>query len=435
MKSFLQQEKPFLFALGILLVPLAFGEEPIRRLALMVFLILVVGALFDYFFTRYGKQSAGKKFSLLFLFLISLIPRLLVLDFESGDYTGNLSLWYDTLKNEGFASLSRGFHNYSPPYLYLMYLVSLLPLKKIWAIKLIALVFDYLLAWGVVKLTETTGNRRLAYQAGFVSLLLPTVWMNSALWGQCDSIHTSLLLFALYGFIREKKHFPWIMLGLAFAFKIQTIFIVLVPALLYLKGKFPLSRILWIPAIYLLAVFPNYLAGRPLYELLTIYLDQAGAHEGLSSFAPNVYQWLSWAPGTLFTRLGIIGTGVLCAAFCFYVWKSKWVPDSKMLLRVALFSCLLIPFFLPRMHDRYFYPADVLSLIYAFTFPKRWYLPLLVVGASFFAYLYFLFATLVVFPFSVLAAMMALALIICGRDLYLSIEEQNHDLHPEERHP
>jgi Gpi18-like mannosyltransferase len=56
-----------------------------------------------------------------------------------------------------------------------------------------------------------------------------------------------------------------------------------------------------------------------------------------------------------------------------------------------MFFALLSPFLLPRMHERYFYSADVLSILYAFYFPRRWFVPLLVIGSSFLSYLPFLF--------------------------------------------
>jgi len=35
----------------------------------------------------------------------------------------------------------------------------------------------------------------------------------------------------------------------------------------------------------------------------------------------------------------------------------------------------LTPFVLPRMHERYFYPADALSLVAAFFNPELWFVP------------------------------------------------------------
>jgi uncharacterized membrane protein len=57
----------------------------------------------------------------------------------------------------------------------------------------------------------------------------------------------------------------------------------------------------------------------------------------------------------------------------------------------ATVSVLLVPFFLPAMHERYFFLADAMTVVAAFYLPRRlWALPVLEQFASFCAYLPFL---------------------------------------------
>ncbi|MHB1278975.1 MAG: hypothetical protein ACYC1Q_11335 [Bacteroidia bacterium] len=360
------------------------------------------------------------------ILVATLIPRLLLFPFESGDYTGNLSIWYDVLKEGGFGSLKDGFHNYPPSYMYLMYLMSLTAIPKLWAVKLISVVFDYVLAWAVYRLVIQQFSQSKALLAAVSALILPTVLFNSALWGQCDSLYTAFLLLSLGEMNREHYRRGMIWYALAFAFKLQSVFFILLPLALFARKKFSFKEFLWIPLVYVVSVLPNWIAGRPLLDLLLIYVQQSGDHAGLTSFAPNVYQWLSWAPNELFTRFGIGFTAMLIGLFYWGMMRLRVEFTPALLIQIALFSTLLLPFFLPRMHDRYFYPADVLSLVYVFFYPKKWYIPVLVVSASFFSYLYFLFATLTVFPFSILAISMGLALLLVGRSLYFTLIE-NHE--------
>ena len=58
---------------------------------------------------------------------------------------------------------------------------------------------------------------------------------------------------------------------------------------------------------------------------------------------------------------------------CTALDKREITPERMVLL--ALISVSLTPFVLPRMHERYFYPADVLSLIVAFYIPDLWIVP------------------------------------------------------------
>jgi Gpi18-like mannosyltransferase len=46
-----------------------------------------------------------------------------------------------------------------------------------------------------------------------------------------------------------------------------------------------------------------------------------------------------------------------------------------------------MPYLLPKMHERYFYPTDILSIIFAFYFPEYRWVAISVQLASFFSYL------------------------------------------------
>ena len=59
-------------------------------------------------------------------------------------------------------------------------------------------------------------------------------------------------------------------------------------------------------------------------------------------------------------------------------------------LPFALFFAIFLPFVMPKIHERYFFLADVLSVLYAVKRPERRFMPLLVVGASFMCYVPYL---------------------------------------------
>ena len=44
-------------------------------------------------------------------------------------------------------------------------------------------------------------------------------------------------------------------------------------------------------------------------------------------------------------------------------------------IELALLLAVIVPFLLPRLHERYFFMADIISLLYAFCFPKNFILP------------------------------------------------------------
>jgi len=71
----------------------------------------------------------------------------------------------------------------------------------------------------------------------------------------------------------------------------------------------------------------------------------------------------------------------LVVAFCsLAAWIIFTAADKRKITRermalLALISVSLTPFVLPKMHKRYFYPADALSLIAAFFNPDLWIVP------------------------------------------------------------
>lgn len=104
--------------------------------------------------------------------------------------------------------------------------------------------------------------------------------------------------------------------------------------------------------------------------------------------------------------------------FCFVVYQSRVELERDIIIKLATVSAILTPFVLPHMHERYFFPADVLSIIYAFYFPGFFFIPILVISASFFSYLPVIFfndLTPLLIPY--LAVLMGIALIVTIVDL------------------
>jgi len=96
---------------------------------------------------------------------------------------------------------------------------------------------------------------------------------------------------------------------------------------------------------------------------------------------------------------------------------------------MALAALTLVPFFLPKMHDRYFYPADVFSFATIIFVPEMWFVPILYQLISCLSYSIFILNAST-------AYVMAAALINTGVVIYilykqfLSLSEHhNEDAH------
>jgi Gpi18-like mannosyltransferase len=355
--------------------------------------------------------------------------RYTLLDFKSVDYYSSLKPWYNTLSSQGFGAFAQNFSNYNPPFLYILYLVvRFVPdLPIVVAVKLPALIADFVcayLVWKIVRLKDGC-DPRLALAAGMLVLFAPSQVLNSAFWGQADSVFTAGVLACTYFLMARRNNLALFFFGVALAFKLQAIFLAPLLLALWLRGSIPWKSFLFVPGVLLLAIVPAWTAGRAFVDLLSVYIGQASQYEYITMNAPSVYAWL---PGSkqVFNLLYLPGVimGVAAAFVVFLViLKAPRPLSTPLILELSLAAMLIVPFFLPKMHERYFYPTDILSIAFAFFCPEFYYVPLLIGGTSFFSYLPFLFETEVV-PLPVLTLVLLIVISVLSyhlvRELYAS---------------
>ena len=301
--------------------------------------------------------------------------RLAGLDFISMDMRAFVMRWYDQLARQGFSAMRTDFSNYTPPYLYLLWIAawtrSFLP--EVAAIKMISILFDIgnaVLVYKILRVKYPEGSIPFLGAAAFFSL--PTVILDSAWWGQADAIYAFFTLACLYFLLRDQPLPSMIFFGIAASFKLQAVFIAPFLFLLALKRRIPFAYFFVVPVMYVLMMIPAIMMGRPVLDTLTIYLSQADAYRQLTLKAPNLYQFI---PGNFNETILMIGLGMsaLAALIWVIVYAIKvktWTPE--ILLMCAAVSAIMMPFLLPKMHERYFYVADALILILAFYLPRIW---------------------------------------------------------------
>jgi Gpi18-like mannosyltransferase len=361
----------------------------------------------------FQKRYGWTPLLLLILFVLSLALRHVFIGFTSGDYDWFLSPWYTFIKEHGgFFALKERFADYNMPYLYLLAMATYLPLEKIVSIKLISIVFDYILAGAAFfTILRITSSHIKAAFAFFAILFLPTVILNGVLWGQCDVIYTAFAVMSIAALITSRPRTACILFGVALAFKLQAIFIAPLFLVLFLQKKISFQNLLWIPAMLLIALIPAVAVGKPIKDALIIYVQQAGTYKFLTMNAPNFYQWLPNNYFEIFNKAGLIFAVTITIGFVvlLYVRKDKTDSSSSDVLLLATFFALLVPFILPTMHERYFFLADILALLLAISRPKLWLVPVLIILTSFFSYLPFLFGTepipLRILPFALIVAL------------------------------
>ena len=201
----------------------------------------------------------------------ALAIRWLAFPYESIDIKDFVRPWLEFIVAHGrLASHEIAFSNYAPLYLYLLSLVSPLTqwLPAIAVIKLISVIGDIVLALGVIRVMSVLfpqGTR--AECAGVVVLFLPTVWLNSSMWGQVDSLYTAALVWSFYHLLRRHNLLCCACFGTALAFKFQALFFAPLFACGWALGVNPIWPLLCSPFFFVASLLPAWLAGRPFLDL------------------------------------------------------------------------------------------------------------------------------------------------------------------------
>ena len=296
--------------------------------------------------------------------------------------------------NGGIHAFTYEIGDYTPlfPYLLLIWDHLLVGASDTTTIKLSSIIADFVCAAFVYRIVRLRHPEGLLPFFAFATILFaPTVAVNSAYWGQTDMIWTAALVGAVYFFLVDRNLLALVLVGIAFAMKQQAVFIGPFLLVLVARRAFPWRYLLIVPAVYLLSVVPAWLGGGSGRALLTIYLDQADKYSELTLNAPTVFQWVPEGGSQSFSRAGVVwGLSVLALLVAAAI---AYVPrlTPPLLLALATASVLVAPFVLPKMHERYFFAADVLTIVLAFYVPRLVPLALVVQVVSILSYAPFLF--------------------------------------------
>lgn len=294
---------------------------------------------------------------------------------ESADYTYFLLPWYDTIKAEGgFAALRNQVGNYSIVYQFLIAIMTYIPIKALYAYKILSILFDYILSGiiGYAVYDLVPQNKKWnGFGAYTVTLLLPTVFLDSAAWAQCDSIYVTFVMLAVICLLKEKHWMSFIFLGVAFAFKLQAIFIIPFFCYIYfMKRRFTFFNFLLVPVTMCIVSIPGLLLGmRSVWDVFGIYTEQVNTYPFMYMNYPSFWVLLANVDSTYYDilkNLAIMLTfAILALMMIFYFIKRVELNFENMIYMAFLttYTCVL---FLPSMHERYDYLYIILGIILLF---------------------------------------------------------------------
>lgn len=325
-------------------------------------------------------ESCPVKTSLLLILPIAaaLYLRLLCLDHQTHDYQAFLAQWVTFFReNGGFLAIRNPIGDYNVPYLYFLAAISYLDVPDLYLIKLFSILFDVLLAWAGLCLARhfCEKNSPVPLVCFSVLLLLPTVVLNGAYWGQCDSLYACLVLLAFSHVLDNRPKTSVILLSVAFSFKLQTVFLIPLWCVFWFSKRIKFRHLFLFPAGYLISILPALALGKPLKDILSIYLGQAGEYgDYLTLSAPSVFSFLPYGAQVdtkLFSICGISAAFLFVFILLVLLFRKRKGLTPRLLLNTAAVLSIGIPFLLPNMHERYFFLADAITLILACTDRKH----------------------------------------------------------------
>lgn len=323
------------------------------------------------------RKTTYNQRGLLIVFTASLVVsgliRYALVPVVTPDFTEFLQPWMHHMSQYGFAGLGNINSNYNTPYLVLLWLASFLPFSDLMSVKLISIFFDGVLAVGVFMIVSHFKPKGIVKYVGALAILFaPTVLQNGAMWGQCDVIYTSFIVFAFYAYLKKNIYLMWILWGVAFSFKLQAIFFApfLVFATFYERRGF-LGPIYAGLTIVLLSMWPLFF-GKSIADVISIYGGNTAPIRmdfGLAWFSPTAYQWVTSTVNFLeVKRAGVFLGGIVAMGIIALAFVRRY--SQRTLLVIATLSVLILPFFLPLIHERYLFTAEIFLIITACVVPR-----------------------------------------------------------------
>ena len=406
------------------------------------------------------------------MMMLGLILRFSIFDMVSGDYSASFADWMKEIRNAHAAGLpyigiepggddNLSTFDYNCLYQYLLVFINLFNNgggNDIYLVKLVPCVFDLVMAFTAFRIVYEMSKSIRKSEIIFAAVLcFPTIVLNSAGWAQNDSIYTSFVLLSFLSLIRKKDVRCWIYFSIAFCFKQQAIFFLPVLIIAFLKNKLKFRYILLTPLFYVINVIPAAIAGmfvngqvtvlvtklvdtgnvtwtsdhavvngsvvlepvgRTFLSLLGIYSNQVSMFSRLTMNYPNIYTIIQTGLDKSYRSMIITAGELTCVMvfgiLAYYLYKKNTDMNNKLLLIFAVFSCSLIVYCLPCMHERYGYVAEVFALIYAMFGIKRLFIALVMEGITLVTYTRYLWgassslttANLVVFAYILLAVIL-----------------------------
>lgn len=333
----------------------------------------------------------------LLIIILGLITRIFFLRQYGYDTDINcFKAWAGNLYAHGIHSFYslKIFKDYPPGYMYILYLIgaiknwfSLSDSEFTCLIKIPAVVSDIVAAILVYKFSCKKIGSNLALILSLTYALNPAIIINSAIWGQIDSIYTIFIFLSIF-FITEKKYF-YSFIAFTIGFLIKPQGFVFAPIFLYAvyeilstnkfsrKSFYLVGQYILCSSLILIALLIPFTQDFNFMPIVNLYIKTFSSYPYVTINAFNSYMYLqlNWfgmdvqSFSILFTVVEVIFI-ILITLFSFWFLINS-NSKSKYFFTAAILNVLVFVFTF-KMHERYIYPSLLFFLMaYIYQRDKR----------------------------------------------------------------
>lgn len=260
---------------------------------------------------------------------------------------------------------------YTPGYLYWLWIIGKLGWITPMAIKLPVIIADMLsgyLIWKVVS----KANKTWANVAFVIYTLSPVTIIDGSVWGQIDGLLTLFMFGSVYALI-EKKNYQLSAFLLAISFLIKPQTMAIVPIIIILTWvRFGFKKLINYGAIVASVVVIGFYPFYPHNAFLGVFelIQKMGVSYSYTSlFAFNIWSLVGmWQPDSLkFWGLTYFSWGTIMMLVVYLAtlikFRKHMNSDKETYLMFAM-ACFIFFLFPTRVHERYLFPMYAFLITY-----------------------------------------------------------------------
>lgn len=356
--------------------------------------------------------------------VLGLLARYFLVPYVSLDLLNYVFPWMKELSPESYGFGGGGFtniistpHDQEPLYIMMLGLLAQLPpgptetgiaggnpypLYYDYYVKSMSFIADIFIAIGTYKIVMLKShNKNYSAIAYAVMFLLPMHLVNSGMWGQCDGIVGAFAVWSFYFILKDRQGLSMLMYGFALAVKPQAIFFAPFVAYLWLERRLKFRWLWFCPLVILITYAPYWLMGSSLIKPFEWLYNGFGSYPGLNYGCGNIWAFFSYytnkdtanATNSIMSAMAWMFCLAVLVGFIFIAHSQHFKLDLSSLALISTVMIGLTTYFMPKMHERYFYLFEAFLVFYCFVGKRRWWLLVLSQLSACIAYSNFMFSS------------------------------------------